>query len=155
MGDTKDRRERRERVNVTLEPDVAAELHDWPRGTRARYLSTVLRERWMDFHSALRTLRAAGWMRAEILAACDALNGYWMLPTEDWEQQGPAVALELSDAERLHGTAARHGVGPTVWEARWTQVRQSEALTRALRHVVREFWADNPAAERAIERVDE
>ena len=150
-----EKRDRKERVNLTLEPDVAAVLKGWDRGSRARYVSQVLRERWGAWQSALRVLRQAGWMRPEMYAACDALNGVWMTDDVGYESLGPGMALELYDSERLNRIAEKHQVDPRVWEARYTQIRESEALARALRAVVTEWWAGNPACERAVERMDE
>lgn len=148
--------ERRPRLHLTLEPDVLATLRGWDRGARSRYVSQALRERWAAWQSGLLLLRQHGWMRQELHAALDALNGLWMRDDAGYEHLGPGLALELHDAERLNGTATRqHEVDPRVWEARVQQIAQSEALARALRCVVTEWWASNPACERAVERMDE
>lgn len=131
---------------VTLDPGVDALLLST--GNASRYVEQLVTDSWTEWQEALASLRAASWDRPEILAACDALNGH-ALPG------GVGTAwlwAELADAERLSGTATRHGVEPAVWAARVEQVRTDADLARALWIVAREFWRGNAALERAIER---
>lgn len=107
-------------------------------GDPAGYTSRLLGQTHADAREALLAITDAGWERAEILAACDALNGVWMRG-----YVGPAaVALELADAERLNGLSAKWSTDPARWEQLVVDVAGSPELSHALVVVVRDFWRD-------------
>lgn len=141
---------RRDRILITIDPDVRALLDRT--GNRSAYIEQAVRERWRAWQEALSLLRAQGWHREELHAACDALNGHWMIPYEDRVPMGSSIALELYDAARLNGVAEKHQVAPRVWEARVEQVRTDDRIARALRVVVTEWWSGNQACETAVAR---
>lgn len=138
------------KVMLSLDADVVQLLDRT--GNRSAYVEHVVRESWQAWQAALDLLVSQGWHREELHAACEALNGLWMIPYEDRVPMGSSIALELYDAQRLNGTADKHGVAPRVWEARTTQVRTDERIARALRVVVTEWWSGNAACEAAVAR---
>lgn len=131
---------------LTLDPGTDALLAST--GNASAYVRALVADAWSEWTDALAKLRAAGWDRPELRAACDAINGHAVLGVCDvgW------LWAELDDAERLNGTATRHGVAPAVWAARVEQVQTCEEISRPLWTVAREFWRGNAALERAIER---
>lgn len=131
---------------VSLDPATDALLAST--GNASAYVRALVADAWSEWTEALAELRAAGWDRPDLLAACDALNGHALLGGCDvgW------LWAELDDAERLNGTATRHGVAPAVWAARVEQVQTCEEISRPLWTVAREFWRGNAALERALER---
>ncbi len=135
------------RRNLTLDADVDELLGRV--GNASDYLSRVIRERWREWTDALATLAARGWTRSEIYAACDALNGTWLVGPSRSPQ---AIALELHDAARF-GALERHGANADTWGARVREVAESHEVTHALVAVVTEFWFSNAALESMLERL--
>ena len=127
-------RERRQK-NLTLGGDALA----WLDGVdnASRYVGDLVSRRRADTLGALARLQVAGWSRAAILAAADALR----IPSV------PYLAVELEDAERLNGVAAKWGV--TDWPARVAKVREDREVAADLRLVVEEFWRHGPGSELA------
>ena len=134
---------------LTLDPGIDALLLST--GSASRYVERLVADAWTEWQEALASLLAAGWSRRELLAACDALNGYAMLGSgrASW------IHAELYDAEKLNDLCARHEIDPRVWATRTAQVRDDEGLARALWSVTREWWRGNRAMERAMERGEE
>ena len=108
-----------------------------------------------DVVQALETVRLAGWHRADILAACDALNGYWLVgQMGGGGGSGPALAMELHDAAVLGDLPAKWEVNGDRWAEMVAQLREDPpGLARSLLVVVEEFWGGNAYVERAIERM--
>lgn len=137
-----------------LEHDVEGILDEVAGGqsSATEYISKLIRDAERDWRSALDTLAAAGWRRAELRAALDALNGYGMVS----EHGRPAswLAIELADAERLNGVCMQHDASPERWAAHVDRLGKHETEARALAALAREFWRHNPRVERAVDRVD-
>lgn len=116
-------------------------------GNASEYVDRVVRARWREWTEALDLLVQSGWVRAEILAACDALNGYWMIGSG---KSGAFIAAELEDAERLNKLCAKWDLAPERWAQCYGEIGRSQPLAHALTIVVEEFWTGNEAIEAAI-----
>lgn len=107
----------------------------------ARWVSGLVVEDALEVEQAWQLLRMAGWTREQLRSCVDTLNGTSLLP-----YLPGAVALSLYDAERLDGTATRHGAAEG-WDKAVRRAQDSEQ-DRALWVVARDFWRDGPSAKR-------
>lgn len=137
----------RAKRNLTLPEDVNALLERV--GNVSEYLAKVITQRWREWTEALATLRAADWTSAELCAACDVLNGYWLV---GHGRSGEFVAGELEDGQRLNDICAKWDVSPKKWAQRVQQVATRPEIAIALVTLVEEFWTGNEACEAAIRR---
>lgn len=135
------------RMNLTVDEPARGILGEMD--SASAYVSRLVEDAERRWRACLTHLRASGWADREVLAVCDALNGYGLT-----EYSGifpaVAVALELHDAERLNGTAAKWDVAPERWAVLVRQVSESETVARALIDVAAEFWRSNRRLERAL-----
>ena len=137
----------REKRNLTLPADVNALLDQV--GNASEYLASVLGQRWQAWTDALATLRGADWSSNEMLAACDVLNGYWLL---GHGRSGQFVSVELADAQRLNDICGKWEIPEARWAERCREVHQDSIVAFALVTLVSEFWTGNEACEKAIRR---
>lgn len=137
----------REKRNLTLPDDVNALLERV--GNASDYIAKVVQQRWREWTDALATLSAAGWASGELLAACDVLNGYWLV---GHGRSGEFVAAELDDGQRLNDICRKWKISPAKWSERVKQVARQPEIAIALVTIVEEFWAGNEACEAAIRR---
>lgn len=134
------------RMTLSISPEVEALLTQT--GHPSAYVEAVIESHWEEWSGAMTELTS--WTRGELHAACDALNGHWLLAGSE-----ATVWAELADAEKLNGTATRHGVGVRRWSGRVALVRDTPVVARAICTVVREWWIGNAALERMIARLPE
>jgi hypothetical protein len=132
---------------MTLPEDVDALLDRV--GNASEYVSRIVVQRWELWMTALATLRSAGWTSSEMLAACDALNGHWML---EQARRPEFLADELSDAQRLNNVCDKWDVPPKRWTSRVKSLRDSDDMSAALIVLSREYWCGNEACLVAIRR---
>ena len=137
----------REKRNLTLADDVNALLDRV--GNASEYISKVVTQRWREWTEALAMLRAAQWSSGELLAACDVLNGYWLV---GHGRSGQFVAAELQDGQRLNDICSKWDIAPKTWKLRVLQVAERPEIAIALVTLVEEFWTGNEACEGAIRR---
>ena len=125
----------REQKNLTLQDEALA----WLEGidNASRYVGDLVSRRRSDTLQALARLQVAGWSRAAILAAAEALDG----------APSAYLAVEMEGAERVDGVAAKWGV--TDWPERVEQVREDREVAEDLRLVVEEFWRHREGSELA------
>ncbi|MFQ5425911.1 MAG: hypothetical protein ACE5EV_02400, partial [Gaiellales bacterium] len=109
----------------------------------------LVRQHAREWQESLELLRHAGWQREEILAACDALNGLWLIAGMSAASQ---VSTSLADSAALERLVERHDTGPVTWDGLVRGIAESEPLARALLCVVTEWWAGNGVLQRALER---
>ena len=129
----------RARRNFTLDPDADALLGRV--GNASEYLSRTVMRRSRQWTSALDLLRSEGWSSAELLAACEALNGYWLAGRA---AHGGYLATVLDDG--LSDAGGRS----TIWRNRFKQLETDAGLATALAILVDEFWSGNAACEAAV-----
>jgi len=134
--------------SYTLDPTTVALLDSVGPRQASGYVDRTIQQRWQRWQESLATLAQSGWAGAEVLAACDALNGVWLGGAVNRAPDG--VALELRDNS---GAASRHGVAPERWTDLVRSVGESHAMTAALLEVILEFWAGNAACSSAIDRL--
>jgi hypothetical protein len=127
---------------LTLAPDVINLLDRV--GNISDYIEHAVRERFQRATQSLSTLQAAGWTPNEILAACDVLNGSWLLvQSPTWH--GASMADGPEYAEKWDITQDR-------WLELAKQVSTSEHIAFSIDLVVSEFWAGNAHLENLISR---
>lgn len=114
-------------------------------------LVNAAERRW---RANLALLRGLGWANAELLAVCDVLNGYAQLgEMGGMGTEGAGIALELADAQRLNGTAAKWDVTDARWAELVAATHANPWVARALYDLAAEFWRHSSRLERALERV--
>lgn len=146
-----------------LSPRAAAVLDALPPGTSATeyvedllalgppdYLRALVDRAEAELGTAWGILRAAGWARSELLAACDVLNG-WDLVAPSLAEPDAGLALELHDAARLNETHRKWDVSAGRWADLVRAVADDRRVQYALRVLAREFWAGNPTAVKRLE----
>jgi hypothetical protein len=139
----------RTKASFTLDPTTVEILRE--AGNQSAYLDSVVTRAAREWQEALDTLVSGGWTSAEILAACDALNGVWMVGAPN--ASGGGIALELHDAQRLTAIATKWELTADRWATRVDLVDRIPVVAWAVRTIAVEFWAPNEAVERAIRRV--
>jgi hypothetical protein len=129
-------------IKLTPDPDVLAILREQPNGSR--YVTTLVRDAESRWRACLDRLREAGWSSNELLAACDSLNGYHLLP-----EIRPATwaAIDLQDTR---GLAEKWELDAERWAARVQRIHESEVDARCLLEVTAQFWRHDPRVEAAI-----
>lgn len=134
------------RVTLALDGSTA-DLLERAGGERGRgdYVQALVADAWRDWTESLDLLtREHSWAPQEILAACDALNGYWQLgrrPIGSW------LALELHDDARLNGSVDKWGLDGDHYRARVEDLAGSDEIAYHLAIVTREFWRGNREVE--------
>jgi hypothetical protein len=112
----------------------------------SRYMDAIITNNWMRAQQALMHVQRAGWAPNEILAACDVLNGSWlMVHAPTWH------GASLADGPEY---AAKWEVGPERWIEMARQVSESQTLAFALDLVVSEFWNGNTYIDAMIRKGD-
>lgn len=127
------------RRNFSLDDDAAALLSRLDNASH--YVSALVRDAWRRWQQAHEALRRAGWDGPALCAACDALNGTWLLEP----RLAGVMSLELHDAQRLSDVCGKWGVDPRRWAELHDGLRDDLAI--ALRAIVTEFWAGNTELE--------
>lgn len=129
------------RINLTPEPDVLGILREQP--SASAYISRLVRDTESTWRACLDRLRASGWSASEVLASCDALNGYHLLP-----EVRPATwaAVDLADADLV----AKWELDEDGWRAAIQRVHTDEIEARCLLEVCAQFWRFDPRVEAAI-----
>lgn len=130
----------KQKLTLNMDPGIVDLLHKaaGERGV-SDYITDLVDERWRDWQDGLEHLRTVGWADAELLAACDALNGKLISARHDL---GPQLAATMEDAAIIDGIAKKYNVGDR-WRDRCGEVRASDATARSLLAVVREWWTGN------------
>jgi hypothetical protein len=120
-------------------------------GNASAYLERIVTERWREWTEALEVLRQAGWTSGEVLAAADALNGYWL--SRSMPIAG-SIALELHDAQEIHDLVSKWNLDRARYAARVAAVSASEELAWAVAIVAWEIWADNDECDHRVAALD-
>ena len=139
-----------QRLNITVDDSTSGLLGQVGEKRQSGYISRLVQDAWQRWQDGLGTLAQSGWKAPEILAACDALNGLWLVGM--YRSPG-SVAMELQDDAQLNGLCEKWDISPDRWGDLITQLRDSWPLMIALCDVSAEFWRDNAACEAAIRRV--
>lgn len=108
------------------------------------YLDRLIQDRFQRAQMAVMHLHSVGWKSNEILAACDVLNGSWLLiqaPT--WH------GASLSDGPEYAGNWE---ISPDRWMEMAKQISERQDLAFALDLVVSEFWSGNTYIDKIIRR---
>lgn len=115
--------------------------------------SDVIRAAIQRYYEVCRRhLATLGLSREELALCCDALNGVWLQAhTEHGAAQLSVVWAGIADAIQLEGLAAKHDVKePSRLIAKLQAASYADLV--ALVDFVERFWADDPAAEAAVQR---
>lgn len=128
-------------IKLTPDADVLDILREQPNGSR--YVTTLVRDAETRWRACLDRLRASGWSADEVLAACDALNGYHLLPDV---RPATWAAVDLAETPLVE----KWGLDPDRWQARIGRVRADEIEARCLLEVTAQFWRHDPRVEAAI-----
>lgn len=132
--------------NLGLSQDAAALLENQTsKGDMVSRLIVGHRARW---DAALRHLTGQGWSGAAISAACDILNGVWLL--HPYYIQPSFLAVELADGEAINRTASKWGVTPEQWATMLSGIDDETAA--AIMAVVVAFWCGDDELERRLRR---
>jgi hypothetical protein len=140
----------RSKINVGLDETIVDHIQAAPRGDQGAYIERLIGRHMQEHQEALQVLRAAGWTLEETFAACDALNGIFLLRSYPL---GSYLFAELYDAQRLNDICANHGADPEKWLERCRQVREDATIAWAIWEVVWGFWTLHPWYEERIRRV--
>lgn len=142
---------KKQRTTLSLDPDAHAILTDT--GNGSGYVERVLRQRRREWTDALMLLQGVGWTTQAVLAACWALNGYWLV---GMGRVPGAIAGELHAAEReTEIPSGEYGVDPARWKSLVTRLEETPEIAHALAVVVDEYWTENEALRRAVRRLSE
>lgn len=133
---------KKERVTLTIDPDVRAELERT--GNSSDYITRAIRERLDAAASALRTLRLDGWRSTEVLAAANALLGF------DFARYGSDGRLVAAELERAAIERQVSGDDLGSWRPRIESVRNDASIAHALCLVVGELRLGNEAVARSV-----
>lgn len=140
------------RLKVSDEPALSI-LRD--QENASRYVAELVNAAERRWRANLEHLRSVGFANNELLAVCDVLNGYAQLAEVAGSaalDSGRGIALELHDAQRLNGIAAKWGVTSERWAEIVTLVAGDAFVGRALYDLAAEFWRHSSRLERALER---
>lgn len=108
------------------------------------YIDQLVSTTWTRTQQALLALQGGGWKPEEILAACDVLNGSWLLvqnPT--WNGASMADGSEYAE---------KWGIDGVRWKELSEMVLTRVEIAFALDLVVAEFWAGNNHLEALIRK---
>lgn len=122
----------------------------------ARAIQKIIGDSAMGPIDDLALLESVGWSRPYICAACDILNGTWLMPyhgpggvrIELWE--GERIALEGAAEVGLEGggIVEKHGGDPAAWKPLLEALNDETA--RALTRIVTEFWRGHRVVEKRL-----
>jgi len=137
--------------HLSVDADVAEILDDigQGQGSATSYVEDLVRTAEREWRAALELLRAAGWRPAELYAAFDALNGYELAGLVG-PRPATWAAIELADAARLRGLAAKWDLEVGRWAELCRVVGEDAEQARALVRLAAEFWRFNPRVERLV-----
>jgi len=135
---------KRRRCTITLSPTAIQLLNNV--GNSSAYIDGLILQHGREWTEALAVLLEHGWQPPELLAACEALEGYALANVS---RSGPFLADEL-ERKKAMATFGAHGVTPRARQARLKQLRSLPIVAHALATVAKEYALDNEACELAL-----
>jgi len=137
----------RGRRTFTLEDEAHALLDGV--GNISEYVGKLILQHGRDWTESLARLRECGWQAEEILAACEALQGYGL---SNFGRNGAFLAEELERLEQVSACFASRDVAAV--RRRWClkQLATDFAVAHALVTVAREYNLPNENCKAAVRR---